>query len=56
MNIIHNDNHQWITGEFDETYGCTCQVEEKEVEELSNCCGAPIISGTFCADCKEHCK
>ena len=26
--IIHNDNHQWITDEFDKTYGCTCQTEQ----------------------------
>ena len=22
---------------------------------LSDCCGAPIIKGDICSDCKEHC-
>jgi hypothetical protein len=23
--------------------------------ETSNCCGAPIMMGDICSDCKEHC-
>ena len=23
--------------------------------DLSDCCGAPIIMGDICSDCKEHC-
>jgi hypothetical protein len=22
----------------------------------SNCCGAPIMQGGICSDCKEHCE
>lgn len=24
--------------------------------ETSNCCGAPIMMGDICSDCKEHCE
>jgi hypothetical protein len=24
--------------------------------ETSNCCGAPIVMGDICSDCKEHCE
>jgi hypothetical protein len=24
--------------------------------ELSNCCGAVIIMGDICGDCREHCE
>lgn len=26
-----------------------------EAEEVSNCCGEPVIQGGICSDCKEHC-
>lgn len=29
---------------------------EYESEELSECCGAPILMETFCKSCMEHCK
>lgn len=25
-------------------------------EELSDCCGAPIMLGDICSDCKDHCE
>lgn len=27
-----------------------------ETDELSECCGAPILMTTFCKECMEHCK
>ena len=29
---------------------------ESDEEELSDCCGAEIVEGTFCKKCKEHAK
>ena len=29
---------------------------KSDEEELSDCCGAEIVEGTFCKSCKEHCK
>jgi len=23
---------------------------------LSDCCGAPVVMGDICMDCKEHCE
>lgn len=31
-------------------------IDERNIEELSECCGAPIIMTTFCKSCMEHCK
>lgn len=31
--MTHTDNHQWITDEFDNAYGCSCQLEEKQYDE-----------------------
>lgn len=30
--------------------------DNTDTENLSECCGAPIILETFCKDCLEHCK
>jgi len=29
-------------------------VEDEDEEELSPCCGATLIWGDLCSDCKEH--
>ncbi len=29
-------------------------LEDEDEEELSPCCGAPLIWGDLCSDCKEH--
>lgn len=28
---------------------------DEMITGLSNCCGAPIIKGDLCSECKEHC-
>lgn len=30
--------------------------DDCEVLNLSDCCGAPIMGGDICYDCREHCS
>ncbi len=30
-------------------------MDATDTENLSDCCGAPIIAYSFCKDCMEHC-
>ena len=31
------------------------ECEKCESENLSDCCGASIVMGDICSECKEHC-
>jgi len=35
--------------DYDEDY------DDEDLEEVSECCGAPIIHTDICSNCKEHC-
>ena len=32
------------------------KIIDAETDEESNCCGAMILQGGICADCREHCE
>lgn len=51
--LFPTGNGEWI----DLTFMTTKEYEEWEAEDaepLSECCGATIIMGDLCSDCKEH--
>jgi len=46
----------WLQSAYQEDKNRELLMDATDNENLSECCGAPIITESFCRDCKEHCK